>query len=376
MCPTTRPTTSWCAASSAPTLRPLPPASRALHVRCLSLHFESSSAPPRCPACGGARLCCCWAGPPRAPPPPGKLAGALLPALPGLPPTESPPPPCPRPPQVRTQTLVKGCIIQVDAAPFKQWYQQHYGVEVGIKKRAGAAAAETEAAAQSNHVKRKLKSRCQGRKLDSLLDDQFATGRVYACLSSRPGQVRSRSRSQLPWGAGRRDGGSTAWQRGTCGPCLAAPAAGAGQLEAPCVPGPPLCAACPVPCCSAAAPTATSWRAASWSSTSRRFGGSGVGWMGCRARGRVARGCRARVLWPVRGPSLVPRATKLWPDPHAAAPAPSPTVLPADAEEEGQVLRVRWSAPAPCRRPACHLSIQRRCGSRAAPHERCAAGCV
>lgn len=95
--------------------------------------------------------------------------------------------------QVRTQTLVKSAIIQVDAAPFKQWYQQHYGVEVGQKKKsvaASAAAAEGEAAAQSNHVKRKLKQRNQGRKLDQLLDDQFATGRLYAAISSRPGQVR------------------------------------------------------------------------------------------------------------------------------------------------------------------------------------------
>ncbi|KAL4423830.1 hypothetical protein ABPG75_001131 [Micractinium tetrahymenae] len=92
---------------------------------------------------------------------------------------------------VRTQTLVKGCIVQVDAAPFKQWYQQHYGVEVGQKKRAAAAAAPAEgeaAAAQSNQVKRKLKQRNQGHELDQLLDDQFATGRLYAALSSRPGQ--------------------------------------------------------------------------------------------------------------------------------------------------------------------------------------------
>ncbi|KAI7846325.1 hypothetical protein COHA_000162 [Chlorella ohadii] len=90
---------------------------------------------------------------------------------------------------VRTQTLVKGCIVEVDAAPFKQWYQQHYGAEVGQKKKAAAAApAEGEAASQSNHVKRKLKQRNQGRKLDQMLDDQFATGRLYAALSSRPGQ--------------------------------------------------------------------------------------------------------------------------------------------------------------------------------------------
>jgi small subunit ribosomal protein S8e len=98
---------------------------------------------------------------------------------------------------VRTQTLVKGAIIQVDALPFKQWYHTHYGVEVGVKKKTAAGTAAALAAAEataaevqthSNHLKRKLKSRNQGRKLDSLLDDQFATGRLYAAISSRPGQ--------------------------------------------------------------------------------------------------------------------------------------------------------------------------------------------
>jgi hypothetical protein len=36
-------------------------------------------------------------------------------------------------PQVRTQTLVKNAIVQIDATPFKQWYQTHYGVELGNK---------------------------------------------------------------------------------------------------------------------------------------------------------------------------------------------------------------------------------------------------
>lgn len=88
---------------------------------------------------------------------------------------------------VRTQTLVKNAIVQVDAAPFKQWYKQHYGVDVGLKKK-GAVAAETEEEKQSNHVKRKLRQRNQNRKLDQALDDQFAIGRLYACISSRPGQ--------------------------------------------------------------------------------------------------------------------------------------------------------------------------------------------
>ena len=37
---------------------------------------------------------------------------------------------------------MKNAIIQIDATPFKQWYQQHYGVELGQKKAAAAAAAE------------------------------------------------------------------------------------------------------------------------------------------------------------------------------------------------------------------------------------------
>jgi hypothetical protein len=40
----------------------------------------------------------------------------------------------------------------------------------------------------SNHVKRKMKERARGRKLDSHLADQFALGRLLACISSRPGQ--------------------------------------------------------------------------------------------------------------------------------------------------------------------------------------------
>jgi small subunit ribosomal protein S8e len=31
---------------------------------------------------------------------------------------------------VRTNTLVKGAIIQIDATPFRQWYESHYGQPV------------------------------------------------------------------------------------------------------------------------------------------------------------------------------------------------------------------------------------------------------
>ena len=32
---------------------------------------------------------------------------------------------------VRTNTLVKNCIVLIDSSPFKAWYSNHYGVEIG-----------------------------------------------------------------------------------------------------------------------------------------------------------------------------------------------------------------------------------------------------
>lgn len=92
---------------------------------------------------------------------------------------------------------MKNAIVQVDSAPFKQYYLQHYGVEVGLKRKLAATedAPEseqvkpaTEGVERSKHVQRKLKARNVDRKLDPQLDDQFATGRLFASISSRPGQ--------------------------------------------------------------------------------------------------------------------------------------------------------------------------------------------
>ncbi|KAI3686179.1 hypothetical protein L1987_79852 [Smallanthus sonchifolius] len=65
---------------------------------------------------------------------------------------------------VRTQTLVKSAIVQVDAAPFKQWYLQHYGVDIGRKKKTAA------------------------KKEGEEVEEQFSSGRLLAAISSRPGQ--------------------------------------------------------------------------------------------------------------------------------------------------------------------------------------------
>jgi small subunit ribosomal protein S8e len=73
---------------------------------------------------------------------------------------------------VRTQTLVKNAIIQVDAVPFRTWYSQHYGLEIGKKKKAAVKKDEEaveieEEKKQSTHVLTKRAKRQVGQKLDS-----------------------------------------------------------------------------------------------------------------------------------------------------------------------------------------------------------------
>jgi len=160
---------------------------------------------------------------------------------------------------VRTKTLVKGAIIQIDATPFRQWFEAHYGVALGrkkpnkdaakkeaekkdVKKDAGKKEAGKKGAAapttkdgkkdagkkeagkkdekketgkkttsikkdgkvtktkekakeedpltkkKSKHLKRKLAKRLPASKIDQQLIDQFVTGRLFARISSRPGQ--------------------------------------------------------------------------------------------------------------------------------------------------------------------------------------------
>eukprot|EP00177_Eucheuma_denticulatum_P005167 GFKZ01009408.1.p1 GENE.GFKZ01009408.1~~GFKZ01009408.1.p1 ORF type:complete len:205 (+),score=41.24 GFKZ01009408.1:150-764(+) len=85
---------------------------------------------------------------------------------------------------VRTNTLVKGCIVQVDATPFRQYYHKHYGIDIG-KKKAG----EDEGEKISKRTAEKQKKRAADRlKLDEGIAVLFQSGRLLACLASRPGQ--------------------------------------------------------------------------------------------------------------------------------------------------------------------------------------------
>merc|ERR1712060_326674 len=99
---------------------------------------------------------------------------------------------------VRTKTLTKNTIVQIDAQPFKQWYLKRYGVELGKKKVKGKEAAKDEKkddkkeaeepVKKSRHVIAKIAARAAKQKLDVAIEDQFVQGRLLAAIASRPGQ--------------------------------------------------------------------------------------------------------------------------------------------------------------------------------------------
>merc|ERR1712061_360313 len=44
---------------------------------------------------------------------------------------------------IRTKTLTKNTIVQIDAQPFKQWYLKKYGVDLGKKSKDKKGKTET-----------------------------------------------------------------------------------------------------------------------------------------------------------------------------------------------------------------------------------------
>lgn len=88
---------------------------------------------------------------------------------------------------VRTKTIVKNCIISIDANPFRQWYLKHYDVELNKKKVEESDAARAKIK-KSRHAAAMTKFHTKGRVLESKVADQFNSGRLLACVSSRPGQ--------------------------------------------------------------------------------------------------------------------------------------------------------------------------------------------
>jgi small subunit ribosomal protein S8e len=86
---------------------------------------------------------------------------------------------------VRTNTLVKGAIISIDATPYRVWYGHYFGVALGKKKKGEEAKVPR---TRSANEKKKLEERNKTRVLDPNIEQQFLTGRLLARISSRPGQ--------------------------------------------------------------------------------------------------------------------------------------------------------------------------------------------
>ncbi|PWY95550.1 hypothetical protein BO94DRAFT_552442 [Aspergillus sclerotioniger CBS 115572] len=87
---------------------------------------------------------------------------------------------------VRTNTLTKSAVVQIDAAPFRQWYEAHYGQPIGRRRQQKT---ETTEEKKSNSVVKKQAARFADHgKVESAVERQFESGRLYAVVSSRPGQ--------------------------------------------------------------------------------------------------------------------------------------------------------------------------------------------
>lgn len=87
---------------------------------------------------------------------------------------------------VRTKTLVKNCIVRVDANPFRTWYLQHYNVELNKKKLDEAT--DKPVIEHSKEWNDKMAARNANAATDKKVLDQFNSGKLLACVSSRPGQ--------------------------------------------------------------------------------------------------------------------------------------------------------------------------------------------
>jgi small subunit ribosomal protein S8e len=89
---------------------------------------------------------------------------------------------------VRTNTLTKSAVVQIDAAPFRQWYEAHYGQPIGRRRQVKQGQA-LEEVKKSKSVEKKQAARfATSGKVDPALEKQFEAGRIYAVISSRPGQ--------------------------------------------------------------------------------------------------------------------------------------------------------------------------------------------
>ena len=86
---------------------------------------------------------------------------------------------------VRTNTLVKNCIVQIDATPFSQWYANQYGANIAVAKKGKEIKIDEK---KSKRAQARVDDRKKNLVIDPKVADQFNQQRLLACISSRPGQ--------------------------------------------------------------------------------------------------------------------------------------------------------------------------------------------
>ncbi len=84
---------------------------------------------------------------------------------------------------VRTKTLTKGSIVYVEAAPFRAYFENKYGMQLE-----GKAETATDLEGKSDGWKAKRVAASKDLKTDEKFMSQFSNGRMLAMISSRPGQ--------------------------------------------------------------------------------------------------------------------------------------------------------------------------------------------
>mmetsp|Transcript_32878 Transcript_32878/g.75705 ORF Transcript_32878/g.75705 Transcript_32878/m.75705 type:complete len:208 (-) Transcript_32878:112-735(-) len=90
---------------------------------------------------------------------------------------------------VRTKTLVKSAIVEVDATPFRDWFEKHYHYRIPVKgKEEGGPIAVTGKDGKTPSKVAARQAVAASRLADEHFREQFNQGRLLASISSRPGQ--------------------------------------------------------------------------------------------------------------------------------------------------------------------------------------------
>lgn len=89
---------------------------------------------------------------------------------------------------VRTNTITKNTIVEIDATPFKAYFYKTYGQDLGKVKKEEDASRSAKAQEKWDKIKKAWEENSKDKKVDTNVEDEFKTGRLLACITSRPGQ--------------------------------------------------------------------------------------------------------------------------------------------------------------------------------------------